>query len=56
VGRHAGVPTPVAAGLLAMAGAVVGEDLSRGARTLDGLGLAGLAPSEMKALMQNGFA
>ena len=56
VGRHAGVDTPVAAGLLAMAGAVVGEDLSRGARTLDGLGLGALAPAQLKHLLHHGFA
>lgn len=56
VGRHAGVATPVAAGLLAMAGAVVGEDLSRGARTLDGLGLGALAPAQLKDLLHHGFA
>lgn len=56
VGRHAGVETPVAAGLLAIAGAVVGEDLSRGARTLDGLGLGELTPARLKDLLQRGFA
>lgn len=56
VGRHAGVDTPVAAGLLALAGAVVGEDLAHGARTLDGIGLGGLAPAQLKDLLQRGFA
>jgi len=56
VGRLAGVPTPVASGLLALAGAVLGEDLAHGPRTLFGLGLARLAPGQLQDLLQRGFA
>jgi len=56
VGRLAGVPTPVAAGLLSLAEAVLGEDLAHGPRTLSGLGLDGLAPAQLQDLLQRGFA
>lgn len=56
VGRLAGVPTPVASGLLALAGAVLGEDLAHGPRTLSGLGLDRLAPAQLQELLQRGFA
>lgn len=56
LGRHAGVETPVASGLLAMAGAVLGEDLARGPRTLEGLGLGELQPGQLKDLLRHGFA
>ena len=39
----AGVPCPVARGLLALGGAVLGRDLRAGGRTLEALGLAGLS-------------
>lgn len=55
VGRYAGVAMPVAAGLLALAGAVVGENLTHGARTLETLGLGSLTTSQLKQLLQNGF-
>ena len=56
VGRHAGVATPVAAGLLALAGAVLGEDLAGGPRTLAGLGLESMPPAGLQDLLQRGFA
>lgn len=56
VGAWAGVDTPVAAGLLAIAGATCGQDLRQGPRTLGGLGLAGLSPAAMKALLREGEA
>ena len=56
VGRHAGVDTPVATGLLALAGAAVGADLARGARTLEGLGLEGHTLAQLKTLLWQGFA
>ncbi len=56
VGRWAGVPTPVAAGLLAMASAIVGEDLARGPRTLASLGLATLDRAAMTRLLTTGSA
>ena len=45
----AGVPCPVARGLLALGSAVVGKDLRREGRTLENLGLAALSPKELKA-------
>jgi opine dehydrogenase len=47
VARWAGSPAPVASGLLAMAGAILGRDLAQGERTLEALGLAGLSPDEL---------
>lgn len=48
VGRLAKVPTPVADGLLAIAGAIVGKDLHQGARTLETLGLAAGGVAELQ--------
>lgn len=45
----AGVPCPVARGLLALGSAVLGRDLRREGRTLENLGLAKLSRDEMKA-------
>ena len=56
VGRWARVPTPVAAGLLALASAIIGEDLSRGPRTLESLRLASLDRAAMKRLLASGHA
>lgn len=50
----AGVPCPVARGLLALASAVLGRELRAGARTLEGLGLAALSRDEMRARLQEG--
>jgi opine dehydrogenase len=52
--RWAGSPAPVAAGLLAVAGAVLGRDLARGPRTLEALGLAALERAQMKRLLAEG--
>lgn len=49
VGRMVQVPTPVADGLLALAGAIVGQDLHKGERTLETLGLADLSVGELQA-------
>jgi len=54
VGRWAGVPTPVAEGLLNIAAAVAERDLYREGRTLENLGLADLSREEMQALLENG--
>ncbi len=54
VGQWAGVPTPVATGLLALASAIVGEDLSRGSRTLTLLDLASLDRAGMQRLLATG--
>ncbi len=56
VGRWAGVPTPVASGLLALASAIVGENLERGPRTMESLGLASLDRNGMSRLLATGTA
>jgi opine dehydrogenase len=56
VARWAGVDAPVASGLLAMAGAIVGEDLASGERTLGRLGLDRLEAPAMARLLHDGFA
>ncbi|WP_431902785.1 NAD/NADP octopine/nopaline dehydrogenase family protein [Amycolatopsis thermoflava] len=55
VGRWAGVPTPVAAGLLSIASAVTGRDLYAEGRTLESLGLADLSRPELTRLLREGF-
>ncbi|HVV93860.1 MAG TPA: NAD/NADP octopine/nopaline dehydrogenase family protein, partial [Hyphomicrobiales bacterium] len=55
VGEWAGMPCPVAAGLLAIAGAATGNDFRQTGRTLGSLGLAGLTPSAMHALLREGL-
>jgi opine dehydrogenase len=49
VAEWAGVPCPVARGLLALGSAVVGRDLRKEGRTLETLGLATLSREELKA-------
>ena len=56
VGRWAGVPTPVAEGLLAIGGAVAERDLYAEGRTLESLGLDGLSREEMRQLLDEGPA
>jgi opine dehydrogenase len=56
VGRWAGVPTPVAQGLLSIASAVSERDLYREGRTLDNLGLASLSREAMRELLTRGLA
>ncbi|ALG84403.1 NAD/NADP-dependent octopine/nopaline dehydrogenase family protein [Gordonia phthalatica] len=56
VGRWAGVPTPVASGLLAVANAITGRTPDTGGRTFEALGLAGLDRGQMTNLMQDGVA
>ncbi|BBP83238.1 MULTISPECIES: NAD/NADP-dependent octopine/nopaline dehydrogenase family protein [unclassified Pseudomonas] len=55
VGRWAGVPMPVAQGLLSIASAVAGFDLYAEGRTLERLGLAGLSRAEMAELLREGI-
>ena len=55
VARWAGVSTPVAAGLLAIASALVGEDFARAGRTLETLGLAEMSRNELAALLTQGL-
>jgi opine dehydrogenase len=50
----AGVPCPVAKGLLALGGAVLGRELRKGARTLEGLGLSRCSHEEMRRLLREG--
>jgi opine dehydrogenase len=54
VARWAGVDAPLANGLLAVAGAILGRDLRQGPRTLEVLGLATLSTDEMKRLLLEG--
>jgi len=51
----AGVPCPVARGLLALGSAVLGRDLRASGRTLETLGLAGLSLDMMKHLLERGL-
>lgn len=55
IGRWSGHPMPIAAGLLALASAVTGEDLYTSGRTLQRLGLAELSPTEMKRVLTDGI-
>ena len=54
VGRWAGSETPIAEGLLAVAGGFLGRDLRRGPRTLEALGLASMSPAALRQLLQDG--
>lgn len=54
VADWAGVPAPVATGLLAVASAVCGKALRQGSRTLEALGLAGLSRAGMATLLARG--
>lgn len=55
IGRWAQCPTPIAAGLLAVASAVTGEDLYAGGRTLESLGLADLDRTGMVKVLAHGL-
>ena len=55
VADWAGVACPLARSLLAIASAILGEDLRATGRTLENLGLAGLSRDEMKALLVRGI-
>jgi opine dehydrogenase len=50
----AGVPCPVARGLLALGSAVLGRSLRAGERTLEALGLAALSRDAMRTLLREG--
>ena len=52
VARWARVPVPVAEGLLAMGGAILGKDLLRGPRTLEALGLARHSRDELFRVLE----
>lgn len=55
VGEWAGTPCPVAAGLLAIAGAASGNDFRASGRTLSSLGLGTLTRADMLTLLQEGI-
>ena len=54
VARFAGVDAPVAHGLLALAGAILGRDLRQGSRTFDALGLASMSRAQLQAVLLRG--
>ncbi|MCX4850550.1 hypothetical protein [Streptomyces sp. NBC_00893] len=55
VGRWAGIPTPVAQGLLSIASAIAGTDLYAQGRTLESLELPGTTRPELMNLLHEGF-
>ncbi|MDF1737089.1 MAG: NAD/NADP octopine/nopaline dehydrogenase family protein [Minwuia sp.] len=55
VARRVGVPVPVASGLLALAGAINGEDFLITGRTLESLGLGEMTPAALQARLRDGF-
>lgn len=54
VARWAGVDAPIAHGLLAVVGGMLGHDLRRGPRTLESLGLADLTHGELQQVLHDG--
>lgn len=54
LGAWAGVPMPVASGLLAVAGAAIGEDFSRTGRTAAAMGIAGMDRAALRRLLTEG--
>lgn len=55
VADWAGVPAPVATGLLAIGSAICSDDFRAGARTLDGLGLASMSREQMQSMLREGL-
>lgn len=55
LGAAAGVAMPVADGLLALADAVVGEDIRAGGRTTSRLGIDGMTGEDLRTLVRNGY-
>jgi opine dehydrogenase len=55
IGKWAGVETPIARGLLAIASAILGENLYRTGRSFEALGLATLTRGEMAQLLREGL-
>ncbi|KFE50641.1 NAD/NADP-dependent octopine/nopaline dehydrogenase family protein [Pseudomonas syringae] len=55
VGRWAGVPTPVAQGLLSLASAITSKDLYGSGRTLEQFGLDTLSREQMTQLLEQGL-
>lgn len=56
VGRWAGIPTPVAQGLLSIASAIVGRDLYKEGRTFENLGLSSLQHAQLRQMLVRGLA
>jgi opine dehydrogenase len=56
VGAWAGVPTPVAAGLLAIASTVAETDFRKGGRTFENLGLDGLDRAQLRQILREGLS
>ncbi len=54
VANWCGASAPIASGLLAIAGAIGGQDLNLGPRTLSCLGLASMTPGELKQKLVTG--
>ena len=52
--RYAGVDAPVAHGLLAVVGGLLGRDLRLGPRTFEALGLAALGRDELRRRLHDG--
>jgi len=52
--RYAGVDAPIAHGLLAIVGGILGRDLRKGARTFDSLGFNGISREELKSRLHHG--
>ncbi|MDE0727211.1 MAG: NAD/NADP octopine/nopaline dehydrogenase family protein [Alphaproteobacteria bacterium] len=54
IAAWAGVPCPVATGLLAMGSAICGEDFRLGPRTWETLGLAGYSAADLQTMLREG--
>ena len=52
---YAGVKAPIAAGLLAIGGAINGRDFRKTGRTLEALGLAKLSRAQLKEMLREGI-
>lgn len=56
IGQWAGAPMSIGAGMLAIGSAITERDLYTEGRTLENLGLAGLSPTQMQNLLNDGMA
>ena len=54
MGRHYGIPTPVADAVISLAGAINGTDYRAEGRTLEFLGLDGLGVDGLRAFLRTG--
>ncbi len=55
IADKAGLPAPVASGLLAIAGAINGKDFRKTGRTLENLGLADIDAASLQKMLQDGI-